>query len=218
MKVRLPTSREEERRREALRPAVEARRRDAMEKAALDYDTALLWSVRSRLGWGRKRLSRFYTLILDNHKELHGDFGAAKYRVMRKRLEECGYTVDDMLEKCHKAASDAAAHVRCKPKSCDLLDRLCNESVNAVLRGMSDDFEVLLIYVLRFDFGVSKPRTQSILNDSARMIAAYDVGSDRSWFTDKRDRLMAVGINVMTMQDTSEECIKEEKRMEAMTC
>lgn len=195
---------------------LERRQDEILDIVGMDNDTRALWTLRDRLGWGRRKLLRYYGTMLRTHAQLHANWRADKYRAIRYELEAVGINCDEMIGAAQRRAMVLKANMPeyiAPPKVMDVESRLIDESLR-IVRGAAKEYETLTIYILHFDFGVSRPKIQQCLNDIMMHYATYDLVRDADEYARLRGELMEIGVNVAVLQRDAEACIAAEKAAE----
>lgn len=191
---------------------LERRRDEILSDMGMDHDTRILWTLRDKLGWGRRNLLRFYAAMLSTHSELHKNWKDSKFDAMRYELAAVGVDCDAMISAAKRRAlvlkANMPEYMR-TPKAMDTESRLINGCQDSV-RERAVDFEAHTIYMLHYDFGVSRPKIQQVINDIIMHYEVYDYIRDADELARLREELMKIGVNVAALQRDAEACIAAE--------
>ena len=69
---------------------------EQQEKFLQDIDVMVLWTLRKELGFGKKRLERFYKAVLRNYKELCKVYEMDDVYPAEYKLREIGVDIDKL--------------------------------------------------------------------------------------------------------------------------
>lgn len=200
---------------DALHDGLKRREVEAFDAIAIDYDTKLLYTVRKIMGWGRRRLLRFYASILTTHAQMHGDWQDSKYRAMRYQLRKLDVDYDGMASAADRWAMGLAAQMDryTQPQALGV-DGVIVRQAEEAARESGREYELLNIYILYFDFGCTRPQLQRIMNELALHRRTYEYRRDADEHMRMRDELLAIGVNVIALQNDADACIAAELQAE----
>lgn len=68
-------------------------------KMTVDVDTAVLWCLHIRYGWGKVRLERFYRNVFEEHQKVRKCYEIGDLYPERSKLKEIGVDVEALYKK-----------------------------------------------------------------------------------------------------------------------